>query len=220
MFKFRLRRVFRNRPRLAIAVIFALGVALLLPLGVPRVTRVLIAWDAGVWLYLFLMAWLVLKAHHSHVSEIARQEYPSRLAELTGMSLAAIASVAAIIFELTALKKMPGDQRLQHYLFTGLTVFGSWCLITVFYALHYAHLFYTDESDSLPLEFSDKTPNPDYWDFLYFAFTIAVAAQTSDVMVVSRSVRKVVLAQSVLSFMFNVAIVGLSINMVAGIIGD
>ena len=53
-----------------------------------------------------------------------------------------------------------------------------------------------------------------------FSFTIAVAAQTSDVIVMSRSMRKVVLAQSVLSFLFNVAILGLSINIAAGLVGS
>jgi uncharacterized membrane protein len=61
--------------------------------------------------------------------------------------------------------------------------------------------------------------NPDYWDFLYFSFTIAVAAQTSDVIIMNRSTRKTVLAQSILSFLFNVAILGFSINIAAGLLG-
>jgi len=70
-----------------------------------------------------------------------------------------------------------------------------------------------------PLKFPDDELCPDYWDFLYFSFTIAVAAQTADVSVMSRSMRKVVFAQSILSFVFNVAIIGLSINVLASLIG-
>ena len=70
------------------------------------------------------------------------------------------------------------------------------------------------------MKFPDAELNPDYWDFLYFSFTIAVAAQTSDVVVMSSGMRKAVLAQSVLSFLFNAAIIGLSINIAAGLIGN
>jgi len=55
---------------------------------------------------------------------------------------------------------------------------------------------------------------------LYFSYTIAVAAQTSDVSVMSRSMRKIVLAQSILSFFFNLAILGLSINIAASLVGN
>jgi len=46
-----------------------------------------------------------------------------------------------------------------------------------------------------------------------------VAAQTSDVSVVTRDMRKVVVAHSVLGFLFNAAIIGFSINVFAGAIG-
>ncbi|MFD2273819.1 DUF1345 domain-containing protein [Undibacterium arcticum] len=66
--------------------------------------------------------------------------------------------------------------------------------------------------------FPEGEQQPNYWDFLYFAFTIAVAAQTADINIQSRSMRKAVLAQSVLSFLFNAAILGFSINIAAGLV--
>jgi uncharacterized membrane protein len=80
-------------------------------------------------------------------------------------------------------------------------------------------MFYRSHANHRPLAFPDAEENPDYWDFLYFSFTIAVAAQTSDVALMSRSMRKVVLAQSILSFVFNAAILGLSINIAASLVG-
>jgi uncharacterized membrane protein len=44
--------------------------------------------------------------------------------------------------------------------------------------------------------------------------------QTSDVVVVTRQMRRTVLAHSILSFMFNAAILGFSINIAAGIVGN
>ena len=59
---------------------------------------------------------------------------------------------------------------------------------------------------------------PNYWDFLYFSFTIATAAQTSDVVVRSRSMHKTVLRNPFLSFFFNLSILGLSINIAASLV--
>ena len=42
--------------------------------------------------------------------------------------------------------------------------------------------------------------------------------QTSDVGVATRGMRKVVLAQSLIGFLFNTAILGFSINIAAGLI--
>ena len=73
-------------------------------------------------------------------------------------------------------------------------------------------------SSDRALRFPDRNPEPDYWDFLYFAFTIAVASQTADVSLANRSARRSVLAQSILSFYFNMAVLGLSINVAAGLL--
>lgn len=210
----------RRRPRLIVALVVGIGVGLVLPSYWRLTSRLIIAWDAGIWLYLALITWVMANAHHLQVRQVALQEHRSRLAELTLLLLAAFASLAVITLELTKVKSLPPGEQLLHYLFTGITVFGSWCLIIVLFSLHYAHLFYKAHFEPQPLEFSDKTSNPDYWDFLYFASTIAVAAQTSDVLVKSKAMRKTVMAQSIISFIFNVAIVGLSINIVAGLLDN
>jgi uncharacterized membrane protein len=100
------------------------------------------------------------------------------------------------------------------------TVFGSWCLVATLFTFHYARTYYRSPPEKRALGFPDKEENLDYWDFLYFSFTIAVAAQTSDVAVMSHSMRKTVLAQSILSFVFNFAILGLSINIAASLVGS
>jgi uncharacterized membrane protein len=99
-------------------------------------------------------------------------------------------------------------------------MFGAWFLIPTIFTQHYARLYYDPDAPETPLQFPDKALHPDYWDFLYFSFTIAVASQTSDVMLRSRSVRRAALAQSVLSFYFNVAVFGLCVNIAAGLLGS
>jgi uncharacterized membrane protein len=61
---------------------------------------------------------------------------------------------------------------------------------------------------------------PAFWDFAYFSFTIAAACQTSDVSTTNVAVRKVVIAQTLVSFFFNLSILGFAINVTAGLIGN
>ena len=214
-----LRRLIRHRPRLIVAAAAGIGVGLALPSAWPVVTRILTGWNYGAWSYLISMGWLMARASHARVRKIAEQEDESAAVVLAVLSVAAVLSLLAITVELATLKDLPAQMRLVHYAFTGATVFGSWCLLGIAFTFHYANMFYRAPTAVLPLRFPDNEPNPDYWDFLYFSFTIAVAAQTSDVSVHTRAMRKVVLVQSILSFLFNVAILGLSINIAAGVVG-
>jgi uncharacterized membrane protein len=212
-------KIIRTRPRLTISIIAGFVVVLALPWNLNLVTRALIGWNVTVWFYLFLMAWLMMRASHVRVRNIAEQEEKSAVAILAIMSIAAIVSIVAIVLELSTTKGLSFSHRLAHYAFTGTTVIGSWCLVATLFTFHYARIYYRSPIERRALCFPDKEENLDYWDFLYFSFTIAVAAQTSDVTVMSHSMRKTVLAQSILSFLFNIAIFGLSINIAASLVG-
>ena len=211
--------IIRTRPRLAIAIVAGIVIGLATPSQWNPVTRALIGWNVTVWSYLCLMGWLMMHANHVRVRMIAEQEDKSAVVILSIMSVAAVVSIAAIVFELSTIKDLVFSGRMAHYLFTGTTVFGSWCLVATLFTFHYARSYYRSPAERRAFRFPDDDEDPDYWDFLYFSFTIAVAAQTSDVSVMTRSMRKTVLAQSILSFFFNVTILGLSINIAASLVG-
>jgi uncharacterized membrane protein len=215
-----LRHLISSRPRLSIALFLGIGTAYLLPFHLGSVARVLVGWNVVTWSYLLLVGWLMVHANHRQVRAIAVREDQTAFAVLAIMSTAAVCSIVAIVFELSTARQLPLSQRLLHYLLTASTVISSWCLVGTMFTFHYAVLFYTSASEARALAFPDREPEPDYWDFLYFSFTIAVAAQTSDVAVLSRPMRKAVLAQSVLSFFFNAAILGLSVNIAASAVGS
>lgn len=213
------RHFFRNHLLLIITIVVGIGVLAIAPLSWRLSTRILVGWNTTVWLYLCSTGWLMMRSSPSQVRKLAEREDESALAVLVIMSVAAMVSLSAIIVELSALQGLSTGQRVSHYLFTGATVLGSWFLLGILFTHHYARLFYRSPQDQRALRFPDEEQGPDYWDFLYFSFTIAVAVQTSDVAVMTRPTRKAVLAQSVLSFLFNVAILGLSINIAASLIG-
>ncbi len=214
------RHFFYNHQRLLVAV--AAGVIVALAFFSSQETiahQILAGWNVMVWLYLALTGWMMMRADAPRVRKLAAQEDKSWAAVLAVMSVACMVSLGAVILELPAAHGLSAGQRFSHYVFTAVTVFGSWCLLGVLFTHQYARLFYRSQPERRPLRFPDDEQKPDYWDFLYFSFTIVVAVQTSDVAVMGNGTRKAVLAQSVLCFLFNVAIVGLSINIAASLLG-
>jgi uncharacterized membrane protein len=57
------------------------------------------------------------------------------------------------------------------------------------------------------------TPEPDYWDFVYFAFTCGMAFATSDVQVTSKHMRRLVTVHSLAAFAFNIGVLAFTINV-------
>lgn len=211
-----LHRFIRSRPHLSVAIGLGVVVGLAMPDSLRWITRALTGWNVAVWLYLLSMMWLMARADHRRVRSIAGQQDESAGLVLFSLTVAAVLSISAIVLELGQTPQLSPDQRALRYGFTALTVLGSWFLVGVLFCFHYAHLFYHASRKDLALRFPNDLAEPDYWDFLYFSFTIAVAAQTSDVIVTDRTMRKLVVGQSILSFFFNVAILGFSINIAAG----
>jgi uncharacterized membrane protein len=206
----------RTHPRLSAAATLGIAVGILAPAD-SIISKILIGWNAGVWTYLILMFWLAARAKAPDVKRIAEIEDENAGLVLFVVCIAAIASLATITFELAGSKDLETSRRLIHYAFTAATVIGSWLLIGVIFCVHYARLFYTWDGKEPALRFAEGLTTPNYWDFLYFSFTIGVAVQTADVGVATRGIRKIVLAQSLIGFLFNTAILGFSINIAAGL---
>lgn len=87
----------------------------------------------------------------------------------------------------------------------------AWLFGNLIYALHYAHLYYREGHRPGGITFPGRDA-PDYWDFVYFAFTLGMTFQTSDVTIEGREVRRVVLAQCLVAFVFNIGILAFTIN--------
>ena len=213
----------RARPRLAAALVVGVAAGLLLPGSTRTVTRVLVGWNVGVWTYLLLEAMLMARADHADLRRIARASAEGAHTVLAAVVCASLASLSAIVLELAEAKSPGAGRALPQVLFTLVTVAGSWLLVGTLFTLSYASLYYRDAGDDQPgagLLFpgqDDAAFRPDYIDFLYFAFTIAVALQTADVAVSTRPMRKLVLMQSLLAFVFNTTLLALTVNIAAGL---
>ena len=98
------------------------------------------------------------------------------------------------------------------------TLLVAWLFSNLIYAMHYAHIFYRADKgggDCAGLDFPD-TKEPGYWDFLYFAFTLGMTFQTSDISITDSGVRRTVLFQCLAAFLFNLGILAFTINVLGG----
>ena len=82
--------------------------------------------------------------------------------------------------------------------------------------MRYAHLFYRDAPGGEGGLAFPGPRKPDDFDFAYFAFTVGMCFQVSDVVVTSAQIRRAVLGHAVLSFAYNTVIVALVLNLLFG----
>lgn len=204
------------RPRLLVALAAVIALALLLPGEWRWTTRLLLAWDVGTVLYLGLLAAMMLGESVDQIRKRAERQDEGGGAILLVACLAASASLAAIAVQLAGLGQVPQGDRGLHLALGGVTILCSWTLLHAFFTLHYAGEYYTAGDDEPALDFPGDS-DPDYVDFLYFAYTIGCTSQTSDV-AVKQSLRGVVLIHSILAFIFNTSILALGINVGASLV--
>jgi uncharacterized membrane protein len=160
----------------------------------------------------------MMRADHERLRQNSIEQSEGAGVVLALAIVAAIASVVAIIVELSGAKEANGHHAWQHVLFALATVAGGWLFLPTLFAMTYASLFYgAEHASGLVFPSKDVTFKPDYADFLYFSFTIAVASQTADVSISTRAMRRLVLLQAVLSFVFNTTILAFTINIAASL---
>ena len=211
-------KLFRYHPRVWIAAVVGVAVYFMLPLQLSFISRILVAWNAGTALFLVLIySWMTGLSAERICSRYVEEDQSARFI-LTVVVLAACLSVVAIVEPLATLKQVSGAPRIGHMALAALTLLDSWLLVPTMFTTHYADLFYSVKETERPLTFPN-TPMPVFWDFAYFSFTIAAACQTSDVSTTNAQVRRVVIAQTLVSFFFNASILGFAINVTAGLIG-
>jgi uncharacterized membrane protein len=209
----------RARPRLLMACGIGLLLALLWPIALPWLTRLLLGWNIGVWTYLALVLWMMSRADAKHLQRRARILADSMAVVLLLAVVGALASLAAITLEMAQVRHgVNAVQGWPYLLLAIVTVAGSWLLLPVEFSLAYASLYHREAGGAHGLEFPGLQGHPDYLDFFYFAVTLAATSQTSDVAVSTRPMRRLVLVQAVLSFVFNTGVLALTINILAGLI--
>ncbi len=207
--------------RLAAGVIVGVVVALAIA-SLPRAAVCLVAgWDAGSFTTLALSWWIIAKADASETRRRAAAQDPGRNAVWVLVLISCTFSLFAATVVLRQARSLSPDASHVFVALCLIAVTSAWALTHTTYALRYAHLYYRDghrdcESGAGGLEFPGKEPPTDD-DFAYFAFTIGMCFQVSDVVVTTSRMRRTVLAHSILSFAYNTVILALALNLVFGL---
>lgn len=207
------------RPRLIMALAAGGGLAVLLPADWRWTTRFLVAWDAGTIIYLGLLAAGMFTETVDEIRAKAERQDEGAFAILVIACLAASASLAAIVVQLSGISAVPAGERSAHLALGGVTILCSWTLLHAFFTLHYAGIYYRGGRREPCLDFPGEA-DPDYVDFLYFAYTIGCTSQTSDIGVTTREARGIVLLHSILAFVFNTSILAMAINVSASLVSS
>ncbi|MEO8802711.1 MAG: DUF1345 domain-containing protein [Rudaea sp.] len=199
--------------RFAVSALIFLVLSIVAALfGMKLALGVLAAFDTAAVIYLATTALMFFGSNPDSMRRRARtqdQGYWGFL--LIGATVSAIALVALGI-ELHASKTASA---LEIVLAT-CSLLLAWLFLNTIFAVHYAHEFYGDSGGKHSgLDFPG-TKEPDYWDFIYFAFVIGMTFQVSDVQISERKIRRVALVHALIAFFFNVIVIALSVNIVAG----
>jgi uncharacterized membrane protein len=204
-------------PRLLGSAVVAVLVFAIMPTSWRVNSRLLVAWDIGVACYLVLAWIMAARSSTDMMQERAAGEDNGAVAILTLTLAIAVASLAAIAVELQGTHDAPAGQQAFGLSIVVVTILCSWFFAQTIYAIHYAHEYYGDAGDRQGLEFPGES-KPDYWDFLYFSVNFGATFQTSDVVIVSKRMRRLALGHTILSFLFNTTILALVVNIGAGLL--
>ena len=183
--------------------------------------RVVAGWDLGAVAYLGL-AWTLASASDAKVTKdhVLSQDLSGYLIFLFVVG-ASCACIVALGFVVGPIRDLPFWSRAWHLFLTVGALVSAWLLIHTVFAFHYAHRFYAGPHGRETKEPSLQFPGgrePDYMDFMYYSFVVGMTSQVADVAIASHSMRKLTMIHGILAFLFNIAVLALSINIFASVL--
>ena len=204
-------------------------VAVLAPGAPGPLVRAVAGWDGFALVTLALMVLNMRLADVEDIRRVAASEDFTRAAASAVVVTGALASLVAVVGLLGTLKGLPQQAKFLHLGLGVGAVVLAWALVHCVFTLRYAHTYYDTDAqgrDRGGLTFpddagkADSAPplEPNYLDFAYFAFVIGMTAQTADIGISSRAIRGTALLHGLISFLFNTAIVALTIGTIGGMI--
>ena len=192
---------------LLFAVVGVLAVALAW-LGLQELRRaIMIGFDVAALLFLASVAPLLRVREGASIRQHARENDANRT-----VLLAITIVVLVVLFVAIATETLRHSPEPFTRILIILTLAIAWLFSNTVYALHYAHLAYGDEAKCRGLTFPG-TDEPLYWDFVYFAFTLGMTFQTSDVSISDARLRRVVTFHALAAFAFNIGVLAFTINV-------
>jgi len=203
--------------RLLIGTAAAVVATLLTPGELAWRVRAMLGWDTGALVYVALAWIMILRATSAKTRARAGINDPGRRFVFVVAIGASFFSLFAAVVVLRQLKTLTPTQVPIWTTLALLAVALSWVVTHTVFTLRYAHLYYRKHTTSHCFQFPG-TDAPNDLDFAYFAFTIGMCFQVSDVVVASSRARRTVLLHALMSFVYNTTILALSLNLVTNLL--
>jgi len=198
-------------------VAFAAAVALLLGLA-PRWSQAVIGgFDIGALLFVVSLWSLTRDDTPAKMRCDAKANDSNRFGVLVITSLVMVVIVTAVAVELPEARRQQGSAHAASLVLVLFSLVVAWLFSNLIYALHYAHMYFSDEGDGgMRFPHGDEGAHcPDYWDFAYFALTIGMAFATSDVEILRSDIRRIATVHGAVAFFYNLVVLAFTINVTA-----
>jgi len=207
--------------RLLVAIAIGVVAYVAEPQSVAWNTRLIVSWNAAALADLAL-AWTIVRISDAKATRAhALAQDTSGFLIFLFVLAAACASIVAIALVVGTIKDLEAWSKAWRLTLTVVALTSSWVLIQTVFAFHYARRYYHDEQHSPAQAGGLAFPggaDPDYLDFAYYSFVVGMTSQVSDVQVLSPRMRRLTLVHGALAFIFNIAVLALSINIIASAI--
>ncbi len=200
--------------RLSISITAGVTMALLLLLLGAGKFAPLAAWDTAALVYISWVWIIVWGMDASNTKSHANTEDPGRAVADVLLIAASVVSLVAVGFIIMQASSSQGIEKTVEVVLGLLSVVISWATVHTMFALKYASLYYGKPEGGI--DFGQTTP-PQYTDFAYMAFTIGLTFQVSDTQLHTVEIRKTVLKQALLSYLFGAVIIATVINTIANL---
>jgi uncharacterized membrane protein len=212
-------RVLQPGYRLVTSLVITILIFMLSKSWLPSTgSRIVLAWDTGVAILLTLLAVMMWRTEPHETLKRARKEETSSILILLVTILTVAGALVDIGYGLPESKTMSRNLRIFAISQSVIGVFLAWLLLHIMYSLHYAKLYYGEVDDNDANAFRKGFVFPgnkdvvDYWDFVYYSFTIAMCFQTSDVTITSPYMRRLTIFHATVAYLFAMAILGLLLD--------
>ncbi len=203
------------RSRLAVCVAAGLVVCGPMLVFTRWPVAVLVGWDTTALLFLILV-WVSTRHRDSAVTKAqATRDDDSRVAADAILIGASVASLVGVVFALLQAATATGAAHTLIAVVAVVSVVLSWSAVHAVYALRYARLFYSGGGG---IDFHAGRYMPTFGDFLYVALTVGMTFQVSDTDLTGVAIRRTAVRHALLSYLFGVVVVAITINIVASLL--
>ncbi len=172
---------------------------------------IMAAFDLAAIVFLLSCVTLLTTREGAEIRDHAQENDANRvvLLAITGL-------VMSVLLIVMGVQTVGGTPEPSTKILIIATLAVAWLFSNTVYALHYAHLAYSHPRQGCAGINFPGTEVPVYWDFVYFAFTLGMTFQTSDVQVISTDIRRVVTFHCFAAFVFNIGILAFTIGVIGG----